>query len=325
MNKQIIFIVLIITSTVSHGMKRPASIIQNNNAAQSVGILLQDDLLPQLTANMCSNHNYQPKIIKNAIKIFSLTSKYFHDYYAQEKVKQEIIDLCLPHHNSNSKDIAHNLGCHAIHAKIERFTKIARKKDKEFSANDLKDPWYLAVTTTYKLDYNIYQEPLNQSLLYVAIDHWQLQKAITILEKTKNLHFNYGDAQNPLLKIAQHRRHYVNGIIASVSPQTQDLQQLLIIAEKLLQKGILPDSRNTMRQYTSLLYSVERDDKEFVRLLLKYHADPSLTRYDAWKKKMVNAFDLEPEEGWLQAIIDEVNANKQLKTTHSPVDQSGQK
>jgi hypothetical protein len=65
-----------------------------------------------------------------------------------------------------------------------------------------------------------------------------------------------------------------------------------------------------MKQYTPLLYTVEHADKEFVRLLLKYDADPSLTRYDVWKKKMVNAFDLEPEKGWLQKIIDEVNANK---------------
>ena len=309
MNKQIIFLLLVITSTTVHGMKRPANIFHNDDATNCALVLFDRDLLLQITAGICNKHNYQPKEIRKDIRALSNTNRFFHNHYAQEKVKQEIIDLCLPYHNSNSKDIARDLGCHGIHAKIERLTDIVRNKEENFNENDLKDPWYLAVTTTYKLDYNIYQQPLNQSLLYIAIDYRQLEKAITILKNTKKLHFNYEDEQNLLLKIVQYRAFFTKYQLW----QENDPNQYLTLTQGLLQKGIDPNGRGNNSQYTPLLCSVKHADTELVRLLLKYGANPYLEGYDGWNKKTVNAFDLEPEKGWLQNIIDDVKESKKLK------------
>ncbi len=300
---------LVITSTIAHGMKRPANIFHNDDATNYALVLFNSDLLPQITAGICNKHNYQPKEIRKDIRSLSNTNRFFHNHYAQEKVKQEIIDLCLPHHNSNSKDIAHDLGCHGIHAKIERLTDIVREDNKEFNTDDLTDPWYLAVTTTYKLDYNIYQQPLNQSLLYIAIDYRQLEKAITILKNTKKLHFNYEDEQNLLLKIVQYRAFFIKYQLW----QENDSNQSLTITQGLLQKGINPNGRAKDSQETPLLCSVKHADTEFVRLLLQYGANPYHIGHNIFLNKHVNAFDLEPEKGWLQKIIDEVKESKKLK------------
>ncbi len=312
MNKKIILALFVITTTFSHGMKRPANIFQNDDATNNALMLFNPDLLSRITAQICSRHKYHPDKIKKDIRTLSLTNRSFHDYYAQEKVKQVIIDLCLPHHNSNSKDIAHDLGCRAIHDKIENLTIIVRDDKKEFSPDDLADAWYLSATTTYSSDYNIYQEPVNQSLLFIAIDYWGLNKAITILDNTKELNFDYSFEQNPLLRVAEQRARLLNPSSDLLSYESFKgfLELLFTIAEKLLQKNILPDGRTENNPHTPLRYAVQHVDKKLVILLLQYKANPYLIGHNFSLDKDVNAFDLEPEPGWLQNIIDEVNAYK---------------
>jgi hypothetical protein len=331
MHKHILFFLLVIANTSSYGMKRSSKALQCNNVinhehlTNSVYLFLTTDLLSQFTAGICSSNNYQPQSIKKNIRALSDTNKFFHDHYAQEKVKQEIIDLCLPHHNSNSKDIAWTLGCRAIHDKLERLTDIVRNQNKELSEDDLVDPWYFSATTTYSSDYNIYQEPLNQSLLYIAIDYWNLEIAITILDNTKELRFDYSFEQNPLLRVAEQRAKLLDANSAFYTSLRGYSEPLFTIAEKLLKKDFLPDGHTKEYQHIPLSYAVQHADKELVQLLLQYGADPYLITYNHFIGKKVNAFDLEPEQGWLQHIINEANANKLTKTTHSPTDQSVEK
>jgi hypothetical protein len=314
MHKHTFLLLLIIATTTNYGMKR-LNIFENDDAINTALVLFNPDLLPQITTHICSNYNYQPKKIKNDIRALSDTNKFFHNYYAQERIKQRIIDLCLPYHNSNSKDIAWALRCRAIHDKIENITEIVRNEKEEFSQDDLADAWYLSVTTTYTNDYNIYQEPFNHSLLYIAIDYWNIKKAITILDRTQKLRFDYSFEHNPLLRIAEQRARLFNSshnLIGYDSFQGY-AQPLLICAKKILNKGILPDGLTKMNQHTPLFRAVQHADKEFVQLLLEYGANPYLLIYGYLTNKKVNAFAFEPEKGWLQKIIDEVEENKKLK------------
>ncbi len=304
MNKQILFSLLLITNTLTHGMKRP-NIVENNDAVNTAMVLFNDDLIPQITDHLCMSHNYQPCGIRTDIRSLSDTNKFFHDYYAQEKIAQGIIRSCLRYNNSNDKSTARELKCRAIYAKIKHFTDTARFGYKKFSENDLLDPWYLAITTTY--GYKFYGRPLNRSLVYIAIDNLNLETAITILNNTEKLSFNYGHGKNPLFKIADH----LFWLDLHEKFDEKKCKKLLTIAQGLLKKGILPDGREGKTQYTPLNYSVTC--KKFVRLLLEYGANPYLETYSGLRNKMVNAFDIEPEEGWLQEIIDEVAENKKLK------------
>jgi len=325
MHKKIILSLLLITSTATHGMKRPNN-IQNNDAVNNaittvVGSLIQSDFLPQITIDICRNHNYQPCDIRKGIRTLSNTNKIFHDYYAQEKVKQELIGLCVLHNDCSHRNVARDLKCHEIYTKIKNLTKIVRNKKLQFSEEDLKDPWYLNITTThhektsYNETYNKFKHDVSQSLLYLAIDNWNLEAAIAILDHAKELHFQYGENQNPLLQVAKnHGWLEADDILL----REQNCDQLLVIAQKLLKKGILPDGQDDSI-YTPLICAVSLHDKKLTRLLIEHHANPYLVGYNQFVETMKNAFSYEPKKGWLQKIIDEVN---QAKTVQSQIDQS---
>ncbi|HEX4069090.1 MAG TPA: hypothetical protein VHX42_03255 [Candidatus Babeliales bacterium] len=323
MHKQIFFLLLLTATTVSHGMKRQ-NIIQNNNhndnnndALKSAVLnLLCTDLLPQFTTSIYTAHNYQPCSIKKTIRSLSDANRFFHNYFAQEKVQQELIDLYITHNNSNTRDIARDLKCRTIYTKIKRLTHIVRDKEKELNEDHLTDPWYLNITTTYHKktsyheNYNEFQYSVPRSLLYIAIDCWQLEKAINILNHAQQLSFNYSQEQNPLWLIVSQRN-------LSQETNTEEYNQLLAIARLLLTKKILIDGRNNNNQDTPLMYATKCQDKELVQLLLTYNANLYLESYNEDIHEMENAFDIEPEQGWLQKIIDEVEQAKNLKAIES--------
>src|SRR5207244_9188467 len=93
------------------------------------------------------DNKYKTLKIKNNIKNLTLTNKFFCDYYAKEKIKQDIIRSCALFNNSNDYDTASLLGCHAIKNTIDYFICIAQKSNLSFTPEDLKQTWYLNVTT----------------------------------------------------------------------------------------------------------------------------------------------------------------------------------
>ena len=97
----------------------------------------------------------------------------------------------------------------------------------------------------------------------------------------------------------------------------QDCDQFLTIAQKLLEKGMLPDGRKDDCQYTPLICAVSLHDKKLTQLLIEHNANPYLKKYDILSRKMKNAFYYEPEKGWLQKIIDEVKQAKNSKPIQS--------
>lgn len=126
MNKPIVFFLLLIANTITYGMKRENP---NNNCLTlsdepATTILCHIDLIPQITTAICIKNGYRPCGIRTDIRALSDTNKFLHNYYAQEKVQQSIIDLCIPHNNSNTRNIARGLKCRTMYAKIKRFTNI---------------------------------------------------------------------------------------------------------------------------------------------------------------------------------------------------------
>ncbi|HTM05613.1 MAG TPA: hypothetical protein VL201_00055, partial [Patescibacteria group bacterium] len=148
MKKKIFFSLLFIINTSIYGMNNPI-------------------ILSYVTNQLCITYHYQPAYIKKDIKTLSITNKLLHDYYSAEKNQQQIVRFCSDNLNSNDEYIAQELGCHAIVKKIDYLSSIVRDQNKQFTQQDLKDPWYLNCTTNC----------VNRSLLYIAIDHL---KVITI-------------------------------------------------------------------------------------------------------------------------------------------------
>ena len=302
MNKRIILSLLITTTIVLHGTKR-----KNNNEI----FIFNHDVMPMITEGICLYHSYKPDVIKNEIRTLSYTCKFFHDYYEQETVKQNIIRLCSHHLNSNDKDVAYKLKCYGVLEKIEYFTNVALKKKTQFTTEDLKQEWYLNIRTTFLSKF--LQRYLQQSLLQITINHSQLKKVNDILDNVKELNFRYNREENILFNIAEERARIQEALFID----HQRLTDLLSIARKLLEKKILVDGRIGDTQRTPLMYAVGKQDRPFVYLLLEYDADPYAHYYNTYEhyynthnKKTQNAFSMEQEKGWLQTIIDEITTKK---------------
>lgn len=271
-----------------------------------------EDILSCITIKLCSENSYK---IKNNIKNLTLTNKFFCNYYASEKIKQNIIRTCALFNNSNDYDIANVLGYYKIKEKIEYFVTIAKNSSLNFEEEDLKETWYLNVTTYIKQR----ALPCNQSLLYIALDHaydtniCNLEKVKSIIHSSLSLNFFYGEGQNILSRISFFRYY----IMQHISPESSLLQDLLEIARDVLDKGMLPDGHTKRSQHTPLMLAAMNKDISFVRLLLEYDANPYAKTY----QQMVGApeqcaFDMHAtaHKKWLTELVNEVKTKKIFKT-----------
>jgi hypothetical protein len=285
MNKQIIFSLLLITKISIHGMDT-----SNKNLDLH---LYNPNLLPHITKRLCIDYHHNPLQIKKDIRALSLTNKVLHDYYNTEKIAQHIIRLCSLNRNSNDESIAGELGCGTIKEKIGYFSSIVRDKKRNFTPEDLQYDWYLNCTTNC----------INQSLLYIAIDHLNLEKAELIIKHSKKLNFRYGVNQNLLLCINRHTQP--NKCFISKNGNN-DRKKLLNIAQSLLQKKINPNVN--AHGITPLIRAIFHDNKPFTQLLLQYGANPYIKQYDPFTYKYVNAFEVEHSEpkGWLLTMFNYV-------------------
>jgi len=290
--KKKIFSLLFFTHILSHGM-------------------FNKDLMPQITKELCINNNYNPLTIKHDIRTLSDTNTFFHHYYAQEDIKQNIIRLCSLYNNSNDRDTAHALGCHKIKDEIEYFINIAEGSALRFTKDDLKQSWYLNITTIATRGI----EKGTQSLLYLALDHaydagpCNLKKIKSIIDNLPALNFQYGEHQNILSRII-FLRYFISTIISQKSPLLHDL---LKIAQSLLHKGMLPDGHTERSQHTPLMLATMNKDRPFTRLLLQYNADPYAKTYCRMTGAPEQcAFDMNEgkKKQWLEKLVDEVKLAK---------------
>lgn len=309
MNKQIIFSLLLITTATINGMKRPNN-FQGSDITNAEMVLYDSDILQQITPYLCMSHDYRPCEIRKDIRALYETSKFLHHYYGQEKNQQDIIRSCSHYHGSNDKDVARNLKCCTVLAKIKRYTDIAHNKNQQFNENDLKEPWYLNMTTAFWCKF--LRRSVQQSLLQIALNHSDTTKAIQIIDHAKQLDFyySYNYGKNLLSDITRIRNQNQNFDINQDCITDDEYNDLLEIAKRLLQKNILPDGREKIEHFTPLMDAVKYNDKELARLLLEYGADPYAEYYDIFAKKRTNTFDLEEGKSWLQKMINEVAENK---------------
>jgi Ankyrin repeat len=305
MNKRIFFSLLITINTITYGMKR--EVITTVPIEIVFGDIL-GDIIWCITENICISHNYQPIDICNDIRALSDTNKLFHDYYAKEKVAQNIIRLCSYHLGSNDKEVANELGCRSVAQKIGYFTKVARDKTKKLTESDLKDTWYLNMRTNYQ--YKIIKIISEMSLLSVAIEHDNIETANLIIDHVEKLNFHYDKDENILRSII---RKYHDIVEYGQYYKYHLLNPLITITERLLEKGIDPNGREGDDAFTPLMMAAYNNTQEIACLLLEYGANPDAI--ELCNNKLYTAFELETgtPKGWLRTMVNEITTNKQEK------------
>lgn len=286
MNKKILFFLSLITNILTHGMET------SNN--ESLLNLYNPTILSAVTTQLCLIHRYKPQCIRKDIKSLSTTNTILHEYYHQEKNQQKIIRLCSRNLCSNDEKIAKKLRCDRIAKKIDYLLTITLDKQKQFTAQDLTDPWYLNCTI----------DSINRSLLYMAIDRLNLEKAQLIIQHSKELDFRYGTNQSLLLCITWHRRN--KKLFISENENDNQQKVLISIAQSLLQKKIDPNRGAT--RSAPLPEAAFYNDKQLAQLLLEYNADPNKTYYDHFALQYRNAFSVEKGEpkGWLTTMFNNI-------------------
>jgi hypothetical protein len=301
--KYIILLTELIFSTSNSCMENSLSTkiiekeINKKDITNNPFILFNKNYLPQFTQSLCASHNYKPSEIRTTIRTLSDTNKSLHNYYAQEKNQQDVIDLCVMQNHSDCRTMASALGLHTIHKKISRFFNIIMWDKDVFTEADKRETWYLNMTVE------------NGTLLYNAIKLHQLEEALFIINNVSKLHFCYDDNQNILKEIAISRH-----CCRLIAPKTTC--QLLGIAQLLLKKGILPDGRTDKTQLTPLMIAGSYKDRAFAYQLLLHGADPYETHFDAYNLKIYNNIFYYAPKGWLLEIMGQIEAQggRKLRT-----------
>ena len=302
MNKRIFFSLLITINTITCAMQKEVTTIV------PIAIVFNDDTLWHVTTYICMKHNYDPIDIRNDIRALSDTNKFFHDYYAKEKVAQDIIRLCSHHLGSTDKAVADWLRCRSVEKKIGYFTKVARDKTKKLTESDLKDTWYLNMRTNYQ--YKIIKIISEMSLLSVAIEHDNIETANLIIDHVEKLNFHYDKDENILRSII---RKYHDIVEYGQYYKYHLLNPLITITERLLEKGIDPNGREGDDAFTPLMMAAYNNTQEIACLLLEYGANPDAI--ELCNNKLYTAFELETgtPKGWLRTMVNEITTNKQEK------------
>jgi hypothetical protein len=158
-----IVILLLIVSSAINGME-----LTNDNNDFKEKVLYSSDILSHITKQLCMRSFCL--YIRRDMRALSDTSKFFHNYYSAEKNKQTIIRTISRNSYDNDHTVAFSLCCHTISKKIDYFVKIAGSSKENFTQEDLKEKWYLNVTTF-----------MNKSLLYTVIYNNDWEKAQLII------------------------------------------------------------------------------------------------------------------------------------------------
>src|SRR5579863_1414190 len=282
MHKKIIFSLLLITNTATHGMEIQESTISFEKA------LCNPDNAWHITKHLCMNYSpysHNSQNLRNDIRALYETNKFFHNYYDQEKIKQNIVITCEPlyHSTGNSyRNVIGTLCCHTLAKKIKHFCGIANNKKIQFTENDLKDPWYFKIPLGHD----------RESLLYLLIQNLEFEKADAIITHSEKLNFGSG-VNNYVLKLISENRQKTD---------EKTCEELLRITERLLREKNMP-ADGTSLPLTALMDASQNNDQPFARLLLQFGANPYKRRGNSsWEK---NSFEMEKGEpkGWLKQMV----------------------
>jgi ankyrin repeat protein len=246
------------------------------------------------------------------------------DKHCDEKALKAKIDAWADAHEKSHLQAAkqlmqtHNC-CKPIYDKIDRLFDIAHDPDRQFTTEDLSDPWYVNATETgkftpYPCKMSHYTKSTLLSTAYTEnLPYFQLQKIKTLIHagaNVKNITNN-----NLLIKICLDRADSLSFLKAITEPIAEAecvLTQLLTIAELLLQHGADPDFRISDANDTPLIKAVRHPiDQEYAHLLIWYNADPYKTitydmvcSFEFGCETTESAFDLD-KKGWLKKMVDD--------------------
>lgn len=317
MNKHLLFSLFISLSTVIHSMEL---IVDDSNTKNALLHLTQQ----MYTTNINPNHFISPLYFVNDIDQLRQTNKFFYTYYSDEKIAQSIVDFisdqteqsnyyaaCLlstaslkqTEHTIHSLPQVHKSACKKINRlqnnifdKIEytigRLFAIAADPNKQFTKNDLADPWYVNATSYIFPEANDKWEAIKSvTLLSEAYKTTQQLKKITALINAKADVKN--SINNYLLKQITFDRHGKN---------KQKNKTCLTIAQLLLENGADPDFHESEYDPTALMIVAYNCDPKYAHVLLWHNAKPEKTA--VWfGEKIENAFAMNGSIDWFKEIV----------------------
>jgi hypothetical protein len=274
------------------------------NESHSSMILCNADMLshiipPLLQQHICLNPFgtcRELSKLKTTINALSRTNKFLYKHYSNKKEQQAIVRTIADYGKLSDQRTADSLCLKSILTQITQLQIIAETNSKLFSPKDLQDPWYLNCT----IDMN------KRSLLIPAIRSGNIKKIQDLI--TAGIQINHATHSYPLITIYEHRE-----LLFDLNNNTRYLD----IAQLLLQNGADPNRSQSYHHHTPLMYATKHGDTLYTYLLLLYNADPYIQKQCAHSKQIKTAFDLEPEKGWLQEIIDKIQQQKGAKGLYS--------
>jgi hypothetical protein len=293
MRRQIIFLLLLTATTISHGMEtvEPTASLEM--------VLCNSNTAKDLTQRLCMDHTRTPRDLKEDIRALYETNTFLHDYFSNEKTMQQIITQCASIYYCGSyRTVTEDLGCHTMTKKLNHFCNIACNKEIQFNEKDLQDPWYFRINLS---KFN------NQSLLYLLIQSLQFEKADTVIAHAEKIDFG-GHINNYLLKLIYEIRQ-------KYKENEHTCNELLRITERLLREKNMP-ADGTSLPLTALMDASQNNDKPFAYLLLQYDAKPYKRHGDYSFEK--NSFEMEKGEpkGWLKRMVKSNNLFKYWSFTN---------
>ena len=240
---------------------------------------------------------------------------YFSQYYNDEPLARDFIKKIALHHNTHDQFAARDLGNKKIYDKITPLFGIALGSNKrQFTEDDLKDPWYLNSTGWCTCHDN-----KHATLLRAAIKNHNTKQVEILLNAGIDI---YHKNTNPI-------QFMVQNFYGNLDKEKR--AKFRKIARLLIRKGIDPDSRFFARSPTLLHAAAAYNDRKFATFLMKKGANPYklwvnkdigasissdelLTEYDDRIPHFHNAFSINTQaRDWLERIYSEIQKkNKRI-------------
>lgn len=302
---KIIVSLLIVTNITIQGMEL---ITDNQN------------ILAGITKQLYITHHHKIQKFGKSISALTQINKAFYQYNTDENIAKILVKFIARHHkicDAKTAFALHPRGgiFRKIFNTIDTLFTIAMDPDKNFTEKDLQDPWYLNATMNIMHHKPSIKRNNTPTLLSVAIKKIYAGKIELLLghgAKIENAQIHL-----PLLTIAKKR---------AATTHTEVKENLFTIAQLLLIYDTNPDERESINCPTALLFAAYHKDKDFVKLLLSYNANPYITSFSFAGKPISHNNVLEhitlqtPKDafyfakgqpkGWLQTMVKEVKASK---------------
>jgi hypothetical protein len=290
MKKQLLLAMFIAMNINIHAMNE-----KMNETSNATLVLYNPHIMPIMTHHLLTfpSPNSPKKFydkVQDAKKNFAVlaeVNKPLSNYYADESTKFTAVRILSDRLSESDDYVTVNyLPLKTICTKIKYLCDIACDPNKSFISEELANPLYRDCTVS----------TFPASWLTCAIRNEDLQKIIALINA--GIDINGKKAHDNHLRFFAWLRY-------SWTATNRWLDGIAL----LLKNDANPNYRYSDRYPTPLMQTTSYGDALYTQLLLQHNANPYLMDHSTNR----NAFDVEPEKGWLKRIIDEVAQKK--KTT----------